>query len=482
MNDLFLYCGPESNVLAQVKHQAQARAMAAGGQEFPAPKPYTLQGSVATVDIGGSLVSGSAGFMSLFGYTGYSDIRNSLVAAVSDQAVGSILLNVDSGGGEVSGVHELAQLIARVDKVKPVVTYTGGTMASAALWSGAGGRRIFASETAMVGSVGVIQVHIDRSAQLEAEGLKATVVRSGEDKALANSMEPLSEKARAEMESQGKELHSIFLGHMAAQRGMPTTVAQEKFGTGKMFVGKQAVEAGLVDEIGGFEAAYSYAAKLADRAVKKAASNTQNVRTNMPARAGVDGAAVAVSADNSANTNRSTKVDHENLSPEALAALAGVDLAYGVSAEAAAQVAAQAEADKATALAEAEAARTALADATAQLAEANTKLADLTAQLEAAKAQADASKPQFDAAIEIVRSSLRTMGASLGVRSEQVAAMSASEVLEQHTALAEKFRAKFRVKAGSPAATSSTPTTPAVTPQFMAPALASVAISLPGAM
>ena len=68
------------------------------------------------------------------------------------------MLDVSSGGGQVSGVDDTAQLISRVNNVKPVVTYTGSTM-GAALWLGASANHTVAGKTAIVGSLGVIMVH-----------------------------------------------------------------------------------------------------------------------------------------------------------------------------------------------------------------------------------------------------------------------------------------------------------------------------------
>lgn len=476
MHDQIVYFGPESQYLAEIQHRAEARALMSSGREEPQEAPYSLQGSVAVIDITGNLVNGNAGFMSYFGYTGYGDIRNSLVAAVSDQAVGSILLNVDSGGGQVAGVHELAQLIARVDKVKPVVTYTGGMMASAALWLGAGGRKVVAGETAMVGSLGILQIHIDRTKQLEMDGVKATIIRAGEDKALANPYEPLSDAGKAALQSQADAMYDVFLSHVAQQRKLSVAVAQKQFGGGSVFVGQQALSANLVDEVGGFEAAYAAASKFAEKVVKKApASNISNVRAQ-------DSTQTLTAADNTAIATSQSPNMNEDLSPDALAAMAGVDL--GDASDAAGYAAAAATEAQALATAQADlaAAREALQAATAQIETLTAAAAGLEAQVAELTAAAEAAQPQFDAAIEIARASVRTMGVSFDVKADVVAAMTVAEVLETHKSLAEKFRAKFKVKVGGVAA-SLEPARQSAAPaaSFMAPAQASVAMSLPGA-
>lgn len=448
MNEQILYFGPEANAQAEASHRVQANALMTQGREEPVVPPFNARGGVATVDVKGRLVSGSAGFMFFFGYTGYEDVQASLMAAVSDPSVGAIILNVNSGGGHVAGVHDLAQLVAKVDKVKPVVTYTGGDMASAALWVGVGGRRLFASETAMVGSVGVLQIHIDRTKQMEMEGVKATIIRSGDDKALANPFEPLSDPAKAAMQAQSDALYDVFHSHMADRRGVSKEVAAKNFAGGRVFVGKQALEAGLVDEVGTYEAAFRYAAKLAERSLKKpTASNTTKVRA--------EGASAAPTAvDNPPITPRNQNMDPQDL--DALAALAGMEPTAPNMAEAEFDTTKLDELTaQATSLQEqVETLQEQLTAANASLAEASAKLATTAADLEAAQAAAAEAKPQFDAAIEIARASVRTMGPNFGVTAESVAAMSVAEVLATHKDVAEKFRAKFRLKTGGVAAAS----------------------------
>lgn len=434
-----LFSGPESALLAEEDHRSEARALIGQGRDAPEPTPYSLQGSVATIEIQGSLINGNAGFMSFFGYTGYGDIRDSLVAAVSDQSVSSILLNIDSGGGHVAGVHELAQLIARVDKIKPVVTYTGGTMASAALWLGSGGRKVVASETALVGSLGILQVHIDRTKQMEQDGIKATVIRAGDDKALANPYEPLSDKAKADLQSQADEMYNVFLGHVAEQRKLPIATADKQFGGGRVFIGQQALSAGLVDQVGSYEAAFAIAAKLAERASKSQnTSRLAKVTAQVAAHPVADlQPAVEASHNQAIETSKETNMQANDLSDEALAALAGVDLAEPDDADDAAAVA--------SLKTQIESLEAAAAVAAAELAAAATAKDEALARVAELEAAAEAAKPQFDAAVEIARASVRTMGASLGVAAADVAAMSTTEVLDNHKVLAEKFKAKYRV-------------------------------------
>lgn len=476
----------------------EAVAKAEADPKFSASSDYNedvmkqimqVQDGIATVNISGSLVNGSAGYAVYYGVTGYDDIRNALALAVSNPNVSAILLNVSSGGGQVAGVHETAQLISRVAKVKPVVTYTGSMMGSAALWAGISGNYAFSAETAIVGSIGIIMVHMDRSKQLEEMGVKATVIRAGSEKALASPYESLSEKAKETLQAQATDLYDIFIGHVASARGMSVTAADSKFGQGREFLGKQAVAAGLVDAVGSFEDAFAKAAKLGSvgkSGVKRTsgsmkASNSSNVQALAS-----DSAASTV--DNQA-THEGTPMP-KSLTQEQLAAMAaGVELEVTDTSAATEASTEQKEDEPASdSSAAPEASNTAavlVPEATLIVVQDMLKSAQadlVTARMEAQTA-IDKLAESADSLVkfaEIARASVKTMGVHFGVKSDAVAAMSNTEVLAEHSRLAALFKDKFKV-GGVAAAASDNSTSNSAKLQSMAPALAEIAMSLPGA-
>jgi len=377
---------------------------------------YSVQQNVGVISVKGSLVEGSAGYGVFFGQTGYDDIRAALVAAVSNPEVKSILLDVSSGGGQVSGVDDTAQLISRINAVKPVVTYTGSTMGSAALWLGASASYAVAGKTAIVGSLGVIMVHMDHSRRLEANGVKPTVIRAGSEKALASPYEPLSEKAQAGLQSQADILYGVFLNHVASSRGVSATNGDKKFGQGRTFIGQQAVDVGLVDKLGTYEDAFAKAQAM--RPSKK--------KGGMQADALLCPPSATALSDNPEHIEGTTMP--QPLTDEALAAMAaGVEIEAQTSDENPPAV--EPAVDHAAVLA-------------ALTATHETALAALTAQHETALAAANARQEKF---VEIARNSVKTMGIHFGVKADAVAAMDADQVLAEHTRLADLFKAKFKV-------------------------------------
>ena len=181
--------------------------------------------------------------------------RQSAAAAAEDQEVTQILLDIDSGGGAVSGVDDTAKLIRLVnDRVKPVTTYTDGAMCSAAYWLGSAAGEVFASKGAIVGSIGVIATHKEYSEAYKKEGVGVTVVRAGKFKALANSNEKLTEAGKAQLQKIVDASYEIFVDHVAAMRGKSYEYAEKAMADGQEFIGQASVDVGLVDAIKTFDA------------------------------------------------------------------------------------------------------------------------------------------------------------------------------------------------------------------------------------
>ena len=424
-----LWLGTQNSYDEYLASQAQTLARFGDREDEYSAKLMEVHGTVGVISIKGSLVDGHAGYMSYFGVVGYGDIRDALVAGLQNPSVQSILLDVGSGGGAVNGCHETAELIQRVSKFKPVVTYTGGTMASAALWCGCGAEYIVASPTATVGSIGIITIHAERSKQLEQDGVKVTVIRAGADKALATPYEPLSEKARAALEERAASLYDIFIGHVAQARNTSLTSADTKFGQGREFLAKDAKAAGLIDEVGFFEQAYEKAVALGTKAAAK--SQKQGMRAEASDNI----------ADVSANSQTEVPPVSNNPTNESEAAEAsnaqGTDMTLPLTqADLAAMVGIPAE--------QASTEATAPAAAELQVAELTAQVASLTAQVLAATEATAAQVANTEALATIVRGSIKTMAIALGTeaKSEDLAV---SAVAAEHGRMAALFTAKIKV-------------------------------------
>ena len=255
-----VWAGSEGSYDAALTAEQGLAERTASGQfdddeDEDSPRLLSVEDGIATVSIKGPLVNSDSPWLQYFGVTGYPEIRAAMLAAAEDPEVTQILLDIDSGGGAVSGVDDTAKLIRLVnDRVKPVTTYTDGAMCSAAYWLGSAAGEVFASKGAIVGSIGVIATHKEYSEAYKKEGVGVTVVRAGKFKALANSNEKLTEAGKAQLQKIVDASYEIFVDHVAAMRGKSYEYADKTMADGQEFIGQASVDVGLVDAVKTFDA------------------------------------------------------------------------------------------------------------------------------------------------------------------------------------------------------------------------------------
>lgn len=178
--------------------------------------------------------------------------------AASRHDVDGILLDIDSPGGSAMAPEEIARAVDEAKAAKPVIAWTGGLMCSAAYWIAAHADMVLASDTAVVGSIGVAAVHYDRSAADAKEGVRRTVLSAGHYKRLTSDEKPLSDEGRAYLQSQIDRYYSLFVEAVAIGRGMAVE-AVSSMADGRTYIGSQAEDIGLVDGIATFETALDFA-------------------------------------------------------------------------------------------------------------------------------------------------------------------------------------------------------------------------------
>lgn len=227
-----------------------------GKEDNPLSYLYSKQGTIGVISIRGPMLNVDNELTRFYGMSTYPAIQQSILAAVEDPEVDRIVLDIDSPGGTVSGVSSTSDLIYAVDKtVKPVFAASDGYMASGAYWLASSTRRIYADHLANVGSIGVIQVHMDYTQFLEKEGIKATPIRTGKYKALGMPYEPLSEEAEKEMQSKNDGIYRYFVTHVSDARDKSYEYTDKVMGEGRVFMGQEAKEVGLIDKVTSFTGA-----------------------------------------------------------------------------------------------------------------------------------------------------------------------------------------------------------------------------------
>lgn len=126
------------------------------GRPLDGTRTVTVRDGVATIPLEGPIFRRAGLFAAISGGASVEDLGLDLTAALNEAAVSAILLNVDSPGGEVNGIAELAAMIRAAEAQKPVVAYISDLGASAAYWLASAAQEVVVASTALVGSIGVI--------------------------------------------------------------------------------------------------------------------------------------------------------------------------------------------------------------------------------------------------------------------------------------------------------------------------------------
>jgi signal peptide peptidase SppA len=211
------------------------------GNPLPPPRPQspllTVEGGIGSVSIEGPILRKPDLFARvLMGATGSEEIGAALSEAGQRDDIKAVFLDIDSPGGTVAGTPELAAAVKSLNDSKPVYAFSSGLMCSAAYWIASQARAIYATPSAQVGSIGVVQAVIDDSAALANEGIKVEVFAVGKYKAMGAPGTPLTDDQRdlinANLAEVAGEFHAAVL---AGGRSIPADAME-----GQTFSGKQA--------------------------------------------------------------------------------------------------------------------------------------------------------------------------------------------------------------------------------------------------
>lgn len=209
------------------------------------------QGAIAVIPIVGVICHRSMADMWGFSWgTSTQSLSMALRRAVDDPGVSSIVLDVDSPGGDVEGVDELASEIYAARKQKPITAVSNCLCASAAYYLASQATEIVVSPSSLTGSIGVYVMHADLSAALDNEGVKMTMIKYGDNKGEGNPYEALSDPAREHLQDLVTTYGRGFEKAVARGRGLRQDQVHDKFGQGRVFDAKTAVRLGMADRVG----------------------------------------------------------------------------------------------------------------------------------------------------------------------------------------------------------------------------------------
>jgi signal peptide peptidase SppA len=250
---------------------------------------------IAVLSIFGPIFPHANVFTMFFGGVALDRLMAVFRALVAEPSVSTIVLNVDSSGGDVAGVQEAADEILAARDRKRVIAVANQRMASAAYWLGSGAREIVASPSSLVGSVGVIFERLDVSAAEEKAGVKITLVTAGRDKAFGHPSEPMSDAELEYWQGLTSAFYASMVKSIARGRGITPKKVEADFGQGRVLVAADAKSAGMVDRVATFEDVLARAARSGAEIVpvRAAAPLVESGGPPEPGRAALPSAAAA---------------------------------------------------------------------------------------------------------------------------------------------------------------------------------------------
>jgi capsid assembly protease len=216
-------------------------------------RPGPKSGRVARIPIVGTISRRDSMWSSMFGGASVERLTQQMREVAADDSISTVLLDIDSPGGTIDGVPELAAEVRRLRESKHVIAMANSMAASAAYWVASQADEIVAAPEALVGSIGVFIEHDDWSAAMEGAGIKTTYIKAGKYKTDGNPFEPLSDDARTHLQGLVDDAYDLFVADVAKGRGTSAATVRSGYGEGRVLMAKEAKAAGMIDRIAGYQ-------------------------------------------------------------------------------------------------------------------------------------------------------------------------------------------------------------------------------------
>lgn len=223
-----------------------------------ASRAYSVVDGIAQIRVSGELFNHESATSQWLGAQTYESLAATLRAAERDPGVSGIVLDIDSPGGEAAGAMEAAAVVRAVAATKPVIAFVDGMGASAAYALASGATTIVTTPSAMLGSIGVVMTHWDMSGLLESWGLKATSIYAGEFKTDGSPYRPLADGEKARLRGTVNSIYQLFAATVGKHRPALGEAGARRT-EAAIYVGAEAVAAGLADRVGTRESAMALA-------------------------------------------------------------------------------------------------------------------------------------------------------------------------------------------------------------------------------
>lgn len=244
-----------------------------------AKKPYrqTADGT-AIIPVIGSLVGRGGWLNAMSGVQSYENIKHALGAAVEDKSIKTIVLDIDSPGGEAVGAFETADAVRAAAAKKEVIAVATGLCCSAAYAIASAASTIITTKSSVIGSIGVVMLHADYSHALHERGVVPTLIHAGKRKTDGTPYKPLTDDVKASLKAEVEKFNSLFVATVAEGRKSLTAEAILAMEAGT-YIGADAVAIGLADAVGSFEGVLSDLSGRTARTTLKPKGKTMTTET-----------------------------------------------------------------------------------------------------------------------------------------------------------------------------------------------------------
>ena len=230
---------------------------------FKAPAaPTSQKDAVAVVYVEGAILPGYQQ-PTLFGayqaaYSG--DLRKALDTAAQDDSVKAVVLRIDSPGGSALASDVILNAARQVKAAKPLIVSMGNVAGSGGYYVSCGANAIFADAATITASIGVVGGKLVTTDLWNKLGVNWVSHKRGANADLLSSTRFFDEAQRKVLQDYMQKVYDVFKGHVTQGRGSKLRKPIEEIAGGRVYTGKQALDLGLVDQIGGLQQAVEYAA------------------------------------------------------------------------------------------------------------------------------------------------------------------------------------------------------------------------------
>lgn len=213
-----------------------------------APETFTVQDGTAILPVVGMVIPKSDFFTLFFGgFAALDVLERDFRTLLGREDVHTIMMDIDSPGGNAFGVEQFANLVFESRSLKKIISVTSGMMASAAMWIGAAAHKVFITgEVTVTGSIGTVTTHTDISEMNKMIGITQEEVVAGEFKRVPSALAPLDKKGREVLQSQVDQVNKAFVSDMIRFKNTRPSAVQ-LMAEGRTFIGSQGIQVGLID-------------------------------------------------------------------------------------------------------------------------------------------------------------------------------------------------------------------------------------------